>query len=190
MNQRPESTDKMDVVELLIHQHDEIRELFAEVKRCKGDERADAFDRLRRLLAVHETAEEEVVHPNARRMIKNGDQVIEERLAEENLAKRKLSEIESIGTDSPEFPKRLEDLRKAVLDHAEHEEREEFPQIRKQSSEEQLWVMATAVKAAEALAPTHPHPGLESTGANLLVGPFAAMMDRTRDVVRKAMKRS
>jgi hypothetical protein len=46
--------------------------------------------------------------------------------------------------------------------------------------------MAAAVKAAEAMAPTHPHAGVESAAANLLVGPFAAMMDRTRDVLRKA----
>jgi hemerythrin superfamily protein len=190
VNKRSEPADGMDVVDLLIQQHNEIRELFTEVKRCKGDERAEAFERLRRLLAVHETAEEEIVHPNARRMAENGDLIIDRRLAEENLGKRMLSELEHIGTDSPEFPKRLQDLRQAVLDHAEHEEREEFPAIREHASEQQLRVMATAVKAAEALAPTHPHPGVESAGANLLVGPYAAMLDRTRDAVRKVIKRA
>jgi hemerythrin superfamily protein len=190
MNERPEPAESTDVVELLIHQHNEIRELFTEAKQAKGEARAEAFDRLRRMLAVHETAEEEIVHPNARRMIKDGDRVIDQRLAEENLAKRMLRELESIGTDSPEFPTRLQDLRQAVLDHAEKEEREEFPEIRRNSSEQQLRVMTTAVKAAEALAPTHPHPGLESAGANLLVGPYAAMMDRTRDAVRRVMKRT
>jgi hemerythrin superfamily protein len=190
MNERPEPAEGTDVVELLIHQHNQIRELFTEVKQCKDEARAEAFDRLRRMLAVHETAEEEIVHPNARRMIKDGDRVIDHRLAEENLAKRMLSELESIGTNSPAFTKRLQDLRQAVLDHAEQEEREEFPGIREHSNAQQLRVMATAVKAAEALAPTHPHPGVESTGANLLIGPYAAMMDRTRDAVRKVMKRT
>jgi hemerythrin superfamily protein len=188
MNERPESAEGTEVVELLIQQHNEIRGLFTEVKQCEGEARAAAFGRLRRMLAVHETAEEEIVHPNARRMIKDGDRVIDQRLAEENLAKRMLRELKSIGMDSPEFPKRLQDLRQAVLDHAEREEREEFPKIRKNSSEQQLRVMATAVTAAEALAPTHPHPGVESVSANLLVGPDAAMMDRTRDAVRKVMK--
>ncbi|MBC6461197.1 hemerythrin domain-containing protein [Actinomadura sp. HBU206391] len=190
VNKRSEPADDMDVVDLLIHQHNEIRELFTEVKRSKGEARAEAFGRLRRLLAVHETAEEEIVHPNARRMAEDGDLIIDRRLAEENLSKRMLSELEHMGADSPEFPKRLQDLRQAVLDHAENEEREEFPAIREHASEQQLRVMATAVKAAEALAPTHPHPGVESTGANLLIGPYAAMMDRTRDAVRKVMKRS
>jgi hypothetical protein len=37
------------------------------------------------------------------------------------------------------------------------------------------------------MAPTHPHPGVESATANLALGPVAALMDRTKDVVRKAM---
>jgi hypothetical protein len=49
--------------------------------------------------------------------------------------------------------------------------------------------MAAAIKAAEATAPTHPHPGVETATANLVAGPFAAVVDRARDVVRKAMGR-
>lgn len=48
--------------------------------------------------------------------------------------------------------------------------------------------MAKAVKAAEAMAPTRPHPGVESATANVALGPVAALMDRTKDAVRKAMK--
>ncbi|GAA2083859.1 hemerythrin domain-containing protein [Actinomadura alba] len=190
MAKQPGSMDEGDVVDLLIRQHEEIRTLFAEVTVSKGDKRRETFDRLRRLLAVHETAEEEIVHPNARRIIQDGDRVVNERLAEENLSKRMLSELERIGTDSPEFARKLEQLRQAVESHAESEEREEFPALRRNSSPERLRVMKTAVKVAEALAPTHPHPGVESTGANLLAGPFLAVMDRTRDVMRKAVKRT
>jgi hypothetical protein len=39
------------------------------------------------------------------------------------------------------------------------------------------------------MAPTHPHPGVETATQNLLAGPIAAVADRTRDVVRKAMSR-
>jgi len=48
-------------------------------------------------------------------------------------------------------------------------------------------VMAAAIKAAEAIAPTHPHPGVETATRNLLVGPIAAVADRTRDIIRKAV---
>ncbi|MET7443578.1 hemerythrin domain-containing protein, partial [Streptomyces sp. NPDC005568] len=56
-----------DVVALLMRQHGDIRNLFDEVEASSGDARQDAFRRLVRLLAVHETAEEEVVHPFVRR---------------------------------------------------------------------------------------------------------------------------
>jgi hypothetical protein len=35
--------------------------------------------------------------------------------------------------------------------------------------------MASAVVAAQAIAPTRPHPGIESAKLNLVVGPFASM---------------
>ncbi len=58
-----------DVVALLMRQHGDIRNLFDEVEATEGEERRDAFRRLVRLLAVHETAEEEVVHPFVRRSV-------------------------------------------------------------------------------------------------------------------------
>jgi hypothetical protein len=70
-----------DAVDLLIHQHDEIRRLLRTVETSMGVRRAHAFDRLRRLLAVHETAEEEIVHPLIRHGMADGHQVIRARLA-------------------------------------------------------------------------------------------------------------
>ncbi|WP_206281555.1 hemerythrin domain-containing protein, partial [Streptomyces prasinopilosus] len=70
-----------DVVSLLMRQHGDIRNLFDEVEATGGEERRNAFRRLVRLLAVHETAEEEVVHPFARRALPGGEQVVEDRLA-------------------------------------------------------------------------------------------------------------
>ena len=185
--ERPESMSEKNVIELLLRQHQEIRELFGEVETATGTSRTAAFDQLRRLLAVHETAEEEIVHPYARRAIDGGEKIIELRLAEENQAKKMLSELEDIGPDGSGFMQKFADLRAAVLDHAEQEEREEFPYVEKLATGQQLAGMARAVKAAQAMAPTHPHPGVESPTANVLVGPFAAMMDRTRDVIRQAM---
>jgi hypothetical protein len=49
--------------------------------------------------------------------------------------------------------------------------------------------MAAAIKAAEATAMDRIFPGVESAPQNLLLGPFAAVADRIRDLVRKAMGR-
>jgi hemerythrin superfamily protein len=52
-----------DVIRLLLNQHAQIRDLFDEVESSHGEQRHDAFEELRGLLAVHETAEEMVLRP-------------------------------------------------------------------------------------------------------------------------------
>jgi len=54
---------EQDVVDLLLSQHNEVKALFARVKSSTGEAKRDAFQELVRLLAVHESAEEQVVHP-------------------------------------------------------------------------------------------------------------------------------
>ncbi|MBT2529976.1 hemerythrin domain-containing protein [Streptomyces sp. ISL-99] len=176
-----------DVVALLMRQHGDIRNLFDEVEAATGEERRDAFRRLVRLLAVHETAEEEIVHPFARRSLPGGEQVVEDRLAEERAAKEMLADLDDMDTDDPKFLPLLQALRTDVQEHARAEERYEFTHIRRSTDATNLAAMAKAIKAAEAMAPTRPHPGVESAAANLALGPVAALMDRTRDAVRKAM---
>lgn len=177
-----------DVVALLERQHQEIRQLFGEVERARGDARKDAFHELVRLLSVHETAEEELVHPEVRKQ-SAGEPVVRARVGEEHRAKELLSTLDGLGPDAEGFDTLLFELRDDVLAHAEHEEREEFPLLRQAYDEKRLRAMADTVEAAEALAPTRPHPGAESPAANVVLGPVAAIMDRTRDAIRKALGR-
>ena len=189
MSARPETMPENDVVDLLLRQHEEIRGLFAEVTAAPAADRREPFERLRRFLAVHESAEEMIVHPDARRVMADGDRVVDERLAEEKAAKETLAELEKMDPADPAFLSKLTALRHAVLTHAEHEEREEFPHLRSAHGGIRLKAMGMAVKAAEALAPTHPHAGVESAKSNLLVGPYAAMVDRAGDVIRQVLRR-
>jgi hemerythrin superfamily protein len=187
MTKRPEEMPEIDAVDLLLHQHQQIRRLFQEVEEKEGDKRAEAFERLCRFLAVHETTEEEIIHPVARLSVKS-DKVIDARLEEENKGKKMLQALEEMGPSAQGFGALFAEFRTAVLEHAEHEEREEFPELKTRSSAE-LHGLAAGIKAAEATAPTHPHPGVESATKNVLVGSFAAVVDRIGDVVRKVMGR-
>lgn len=173
-----------DVVALLTQQHGEIRNLFDEVEKTKGDDRSDAFRRLVRMLAVHETAEEEVVHPFARQTAEGGEHIVADRLEEERKAKEALAHLETLDVEDPAFLPALLMLRNDVMKHARAEERYEFVQLRRMSDPAKLATMAKAVKAAEAAAPTRPHPGTETAVKNAVVGPFAAIRDRVRDAVR------
>jgi hemerythrin superfamily protein len=172
-----------DAVRFLVRQHEQIKSLFAETLAASGKAREQAFVELRRLLAVHETAEEEIVHPRAKRKIPNGDNIVEARLEEENEAKTALSELEKLDVDAESFTEMLMELRDAVVDHAEQEEKQEFAKLEQQLGDDELEHMGRAAKLAEAIAPTRPHAGVESQIANLFAGPFAAMVDRARDTI-------
>jgi hemerythrin superfamily protein len=176
-----------DVVQFLIGQHNEIKRLFAEaLQPSDGSKRDTAFMDLRRLLAVHETAEEIVVHPLVRRKVAFGDAIVDARLQEEHQAKEHLTKLESLDVDSAEYTNLLSELQSAVLDHAEHEEKEEFAKLSEELDDKQLKRLERAVRTAEAMAPTRPHAGVESAAANVMAGPFAAMLDRARDAIKRA----
>jgi hemerythrin superfamily protein len=176
-----------DVVDLLLVQHARIEEQFLLVTGSTGEARRDAFDDLVRLLAVHETAEEEIIHPLVRTLPgAGGDEMVDDRLAEERAAKETLVALIESGVDADGFDTGLLLLRRAVLMHARHEERYEFPHLRQHVPAERLRMLAGALLAAEAFAPTRPHPGTESAKANIVAGPALAIIDRVRDAVRRA----
>ena len=174
-----------DVIRVLLEQHARIRELFAEVKSETGEHKKQAFDELRGLLAVHETAEEMVLRPATKRV--DGDQggrIADARNHEESEANVVLKDLESLDVESPEFDQKLAEFEKAVDSHAEAEESEEFPLILASCDEADRQTMGTRMLAAEKVAPTHPHPSTAgSTPAQFVVGPIASLIDRTRDAI-------
>jgi hemerythrin superfamily protein len=177
---------KPDAVELLLQQHNEARLLASEVETARGDARRKAFERLVRLLAVHETAEEEVIYPVLEIAGADAARVADARKAEEDEAKKALSDLESTDIASPEFDQKFASFKQNLLRHAANEEREVFPRIRASQSPEDLRRLGDALRAAEKVAPTHPHAhGPESALGNVVVGPFVAIVDRVRDALRR-----
>jgi hemerythrin superfamily protein len=182
-----QDTRGKDAVDLLTAQHERIRTLFREFEGADGEAKQEKFEELRRLLAVHETAEELVTHPNAR-LAEGGNDVVDARLEEETEAKKMLADLDGMKVDDAGFAPKFGALKAAVLAHAEAEESQEFPLLRQHNDQAMLDRMATAVRAAEAVAPTHPHPSAGSSmTTNLMAGPLASVLDRTRDAVRKAL---
>jgi Hemerythrin HHE cation binding domain len=87
-----------DVITILLEQHQRIRELFTDVKRAEGSRKQQAFDELRILLAVHETAEEMVLRPVSCQDA--GAAVAGARNQEEREATRMLAVLEARGVRS------------------------------------------------------------------------------------------
>ncbi|GAA1179250.1 hemerythrin domain-containing protein [Streptomyces hebeiensis] len=174
-----------DVVAILLEQHARIRELCTEVRNTRGSAKRQAFDDLRALLAVHETAEEMIVRPVAEDTA--GKQEADARNREEKEANHVLAELERMDLDSAEFDAEFAEFAQSVVEHAEHEEREEFPAVRSGRTGEQLQTMGKRLRAAEKMAPTRPHPAVAgSPKAQWAVGPFTSMLDRARDAIKSS----
>jgi hypothetical protein len=122
-------------------------------------------------------------------MAEGGNSVVDARLEEETASKKLLASLDGMKVDDPSFEPGFKALKEAVLDHAAAEERDEFPLLSQYSDPDQLALMAQAIKAAEAIAPTHPHPAVGSSmTTNLLAGPLASVIDRTRDAVSSVLR--
>jgi hypothetical protein len=176
------------VTDLLHEQHTHIQALFDRVMEAPNrTRRSEAFEELRRYVAVHETAEEMITHPVARGG-GDGGAVANQRLAEENVLKARLAELDELDVEDPEFAGGISQLRVAISQHMEHEEREEFPLLRIGNDDEQQVRLARAVEAIESVAPTRPHPTLGSSATSqLMIGPLASVIDRTRDAIRRVL---
>jgi hemerythrin superfamily protein len=175
------------IIDALRHDHQEVRELFARLETATGERRRELFQQLVGELVRHEVAEEEILRPVSKRDA--GEAIANARFKEESQAEELLKDMEKLDPGSDEFTAKLATLRRDVERHAEAEETKEFPRVAEKETDERLEQMGRAYEAAKKAAPTRPHPSTPNTpAANLLAGPFAAVIDRARDAVRDALK--
>jgi hemerythrin superfamily protein len=180
---------QVDAVALLREQHTAIRRLIADVQSSTADGRGEPFEALVRLLAVHETSEEEVVYPTARGTTESAADVVEARKREEDEAKKTLASLEGMETSSVEFLAAFVAFAEDVDEHATAEEETIFPLLEQHCDADERRQMGKALEAAQVLAPTHAHRiAPEGAVSNMLVGPFVAIVDRVRDAIRDSRR--
>nr|WP_246597815.1 hemerythrin domain-containing protein [Nocardia tengchongensis] len=180
------SENDADVVDLLVSQHGQIKHATERVLGSSGPDKLDSFRDLVRLLAVHEAAEEEVIHPAARQHSVS-DEVVDRRLQEERQAEHMLAELYEIGVQHQDFDAKFRVFAEGVTEHTEREEKEEFGPLLLHASQVERVRLARVVRFAEAIAPTSPYVRVgESAMANLLTGPPLGLFDRLRNAIRDA----
>ncbi|HEX9033590.1 MAG TPA: hemerythrin domain-containing protein [Streptosporangiaceae bacterium] len=177
-----------DIIAILTEQHQRIRELFAHVRETDGQHKQQTFDELRALLAVHETAEEMVLRPVSSKDA--GEEEAAARNREEDEATRILMDLENTDASSAQFDQMFAELERAVLTHAEREEREDFPPVRAHETQYTLQSMGRALRATEKLVPTHPHPAAGTPSPEWALAPFTALVERTQEALKTATPRS
>jgi hemerythrin superfamily protein len=180
------ATKPRDVVGLIHAQHTDIARLLGRVSTDTPAERETSWCELRRLIAVHETAEQEVVYPILRSLSDEGQRLADARAAEEAEGIKVLSQLEDLDPTSPEFARLFEDFRPAVAKHSHAEEDEVLPLLLSTQDADRRRRMAETFVMAEQAAPTHAHPhaGTSAT-AHIVTGPALTIMDHVRDALHQ-----
>jgi hemerythrin superfamily protein len=175
-----------DIIDDLLAQHQQIKLLFAQVATAPERHKQQLFQELVRLLAVHESVEQTVVHPLAERELVDAEAVVPPRIVEEQDARQALNRLYELGVDSPQFDIELAALRDAVTAHAEAEEELEFGQLRQIVEPERLRRMVATMEAAALLSHSRSDGARPKASADLLASPPTAVFDRVRDALRDA----
>lgn len=141
-----------DIVDVLISQHEQLKDLLAGVQAARGADRKRLFGALADLLHVHESGEQVVVYPAMCDRTNGGAAVAVICLAEGARVGRAAAELHELGTDDAAFTVKFATFRQAFLDHAGREERDEFPRLRRYVPRQQLHLMANELRNVQSMS--------------------------------------
>lgn len=181
-----------DVIEVLMHDHREVEQMFAELEGLdntsdNAQRRRDLVDKVIIELVRHSVAEEAEVYPAVREKVSAEEA---ERAKHEHAeAEETMKKLDGLSADDPDFEAQLVLLMREVREHVKEEENEMFPHMREIFTPDELVDLGRKVERTKKLAPTRPHPSApDEPPANKLVGPATGLLDRMRDAITRRGK--
>ena len=142
-----------DIVHVLLYQHQQLRRLCTEVQAATGHGRKRLLSDLAALMLLHELGEQAVVHPVTRDHTRHGGDVVAGACAAgEESARWALFDLHDLGVDHPRFMAEFTAFRQVVLDHCAHEERVEFPLLRRYVTTQRLHTMANELRNVQTMS--------------------------------------
>jgi len=160
---RPAPPAADDVIAVIAPQHEHVKTLLEAVRQQTGDRRAAAFHTLRLTLALHETAEQQAIHPLALRQLGAHDRAANDRIAEEQTAGQTIRALELVKVDSDQFDATFGHLAASVTAHAAAEEADEWPALRQITDPPVINSMVEQMQAVSRLAADPAAPGIQAT---------------------------
>lgn len=187
LRRRAHTSAGIDAVDLVLRRHRQAERLVTGYRRAPaGAARRRLIAELRRLLSVHESVEEQLFHPAVRAADPDGPEVVAQMLEQELMGTQLLRKLEKAGPDGVLWEETADELVAAALEHARAEEERLLPLALRSIDDRERRRLGLAMRRAERLAPTHPHPAAPDTPpATVLAGVPTAVLDRTRDALTR-----
>jgi len=149
----------MDALELLTADHNRVRGLFKRFEAAEGENDAQAarlatmiFEELR----IHTKIEEEIFYPTVTKLNDEIHGLVTEGVEEHHVVDTLMEEVKSLSPSDEEWAAKMKVLIENVEHHAEEEEQEMFPMIRRAMNNDARSELGQRVEArkAELGAPT------------------------------------
>ena len=125
----------MDALQLLKADHDTVRDLFKQFKNAKESDNTGQMQTLQQKifteLETHTSIEEEVFYPAAEEQGGEVEELVKEGVEEHHVVKVLMDEIEALSPSDDAWAAKMTVLIENVEHHAEEEEEEMFPKLRK-----------------------------------------------------------
>lgn len=149
----------MDALELLIADHNRVRGLFARFKAAEGENNAQAAqlkDKIFQELEVHTTIEEEIFYPAITELSDELHETVTEGVEEHHVVDTLMAEVRLLTPADEEWAAKIKVLIENVEHHADEEEEEMFPMVRKAMKDEARTELGRRMEAKKAAlgAPT------------------------------------
>ena len=131
----------MDATDLLIKDHENVQELFAQAEQAGEDaqKKARLFEKIRDELQIHTRIEEEIFYPAVADLpVDRAKDDIERSLQDHEEVDDLLDDLEMLSPDDSDFDERLAELMDSVRRHIKLEQEEVFKVARTGLGEERL----------------------------------------------------
>ena len=174
-----------DVIEILTADHREMIGLLELIEETTDPaERRALADAATAEIVRHSVAEELFVYPVYTREVTDGADEVEHDKEEHQELEETLVKLEGVDAEDAEFLRLVRELKGQLDHHADDEESDQLPKLRRAVSADELVDLGRKVEAAKKVAPTRPHPDSpHSELFHMTVGLGVGMVDRLRDAL-------
>lgn len=150
----------MDGIVLLKEDHKAVKRLFREFEKTHKDAEPAAkralVDKMIKELTTHAFIEETIFYPAARAEVSETDEHVLESVEEHHVVAWLLSELTKLDPSDETFDAKVTVLIENVEHHADEEEQEMFPEVRKALGRNRLQELGEEMAAAKPNAPADP----------------------------------
>jgi iron-sulfur cluster repair protein YtfE (RIC family) len=149
----------MDALELLTADHNRVRGLFTRFKAAEGENNAQAAQLKEKIieeLEIHTTIEEQIFYPAITQLNDEIHELVTEGIEEHHVVDTLMAEIKLLTPADEEWAAKVKVLIENVEHHAEEEEQEMFPMVRKAMGDDARTDLGRQLEAKKAAlgAPT------------------------------------